>query len=310
MQSLATELSLPATAFVRPLDDGSWAVRFFNPKVELPMCGHASLAVAHTLLASGAGAVPPRQRAVRLLTQSGTVILAESDALPLGTGGPGGAIRLIMPADPPREVSEAEAAELRPAILSALGLTVPPIGQHDPERLLWLGRTRFDTVVRLSPAAFASVAPDFAAIAALPGPARILTVTTLGGGGEIGREDDARSGPRWLRLTSPVNGHLPTDHDIVSRCFQPRNGVPEDPVCGAAHCQLAAFWGAQPEFFGGRRMIRALQASPRGGSLQLEWDSDAGEAPTTVMALRGACETTVVGRLAVLLPPTEGLPVP
>lgn len=303
MQSLATELSLPATAFVRPLDDGSWAVRFFNPKVELPMCGHASLAVAHTLLAAGAGAVPPRQLTVRLQTQSGAVIRAECPIQPLGTGigGQGGAIRLIMPADPPREVSEAEAAELRPAILSALGLSVPPLGQQDPERLLWLGRTRFDTVTRLSPDAFASVAPDFAAIAALPGPARILTVTTLGGGGaadEIGGEDKARGGPR-LRLARPVNGHLPAAHDIVSRCFQPRNGVPEDPVCGAAHCQLAAFWGAQPEFFGGRRIL-ALQASPRGGSLQLEWEGV--EVPTTVVALRGACETTVVGRLAIPLP--------
>ena len=35
------------------------------------------------------------------------------------------------------------------------------------------------------------------------------------------------------------------DHDFVSRVFAPNAGLPEDPVTGSAHCQLAPFWALQ-----------------------------------------------------------------
>lgn len=57
-----------------------------------------------------------------------------------------------------------------------------------------------------------------------------------------------------------------TNVDCVSRSFAPKLSVVEDPVCGSAHCQIAAYWSAVL----GKRTIRAYQASKRGGYLQCE----------------------------------------
>jgi PhzF family phenazine biosynthesis protein len=54
-----------------------------------------------------------------------------------------------------------------------------------------------------------------------------------------------------------------TDCDFVSRAFAPKEGLPEDPVCGSAHLALVPFWSERL----GRRTHRALQLSPRGGEL-------------------------------------------
>lgn len=52
--------------------------------------------------------------------------------------------------------------------------------------------------------------------------------------------------------------------DIVSRCFAPSYGIPEDPVTGSIHCALVPYWSARL----GRDQITAWQASPRGGRLR------------------------------------------
>lgn len=48
MQGLARELALPATSFLMPEGDG-WQLRWFDPRSELELCGHATLAVTHVL---------------------------------------------------------------------------------------------------------------------------------------------------------------------------------------------------------------------------------------------------------------------
>ncbi|MFU0811435.1 MAG: PhzF family phenazine biosynthesis protein [Coriobacteriaceae bacterium] len=53
------------------------------------------------------------------------------------------------------------------------------------------------------------------------------------------------------------------DFDCVSRGFGPKIAIPEDPVCGRAHCHIAPLWAARL----GRSSIRAFQASRRGGTL-------------------------------------------
>ena len=56
------------------------------------------------------------------------------------------------------------------------------------------------------------------------------------------------------------------DYDCVSRSFTPEITVPEDPVCGSAHCQIADWWAKTLK----KRVIRAYQASERGGELECE----------------------------------------
>lgn len=49
MQAVAGEMNLSETAFLTPRADGEWDLRWFTPKVEVDLCGHATLASAHVL---------------------------------------------------------------------------------------------------------------------------------------------------------------------------------------------------------------------------------------------------------------------
>jgi PhzF family phenazine biosynthesis protein len=56
---------------------------------------------------------------------------------------------------------------------------------------------------------------------------------------------------------------LGADTDCVSRSFCPKLSIAEDPVCGSAHCQIAAYWSEELS----KKEIYAYQASKRGGYL-------------------------------------------
>ena len=60
------------------------------------------------------------------------------------------------------------------------------------------------------------------------------------------------------------------DVDFVSRFFAPKYGIPEDPVTGSAHCELAPYWAELSE----RHSLRARQVSRRGGDIQCELKGD------------------------------------
>lgn len=61
-----------------------------------------------------------------------------------------------------------------------------------------------------------------------------------------------------------------TTVDFISRFFAPKFGIPEDPVTGSAHCQLAPYWAHQL----GKNCLYAKQISKRGGSLYCELKED------------------------------------
>jgi PhzF family phenazine biosynthesis protein len=54
--------------------------------------------------------------------------------------------------------------------------------------------------------------------------------------------------------------------EFVSRFFAPRQGIPEDPATGRAHCTLVPYWARRL----GKTRLRALQVSRRGGELFCE----------------------------------------
>ncbi|CCH35196.1 PhzF family phenazine biosynthesis isomerase [Actinosynnema sp. NPDC047251] len=76
--------------------------------------------------------------------------------------------------------------------------------------------------------------------------------------------------------------------DVVSRCFYPSYGVPEDPVTGSAHCTLASWWA--PKL--GRAELFAEQASPRGGQVRATLTGDR-------VRLAGRAVTVLAGELIV-----------
>ena len=65
--------------------------------------------------------------------------------------------------------------------------------------------------------------------------------------------------------TAPGTGP-DADTDFVSRFLAPRQGVPEDPVTGSAHCALTPYWAGRL----GRMRLRARQVSALGGEIDCQ----------------------------------------
>jgi PhzF family phenazine biosynthesis protein len=58
--------------------------------------------------------------------------------------------------------------------------------------------------------------------------------------------------------------------DVVSRCFYPGAGIPEDPVTGSAHCNIVPYWSDKL----GKTKLFCKQLSKRGGDLHCELEGD------------------------------------
>ena len=131
MQAIAAEMNLSETAFVRSLD-ADFELRWFTPKVEVDLCGHATLASAHILWSEGRS--PPGE-AIRFHTRSGVLTCAQRE----------GDIELDFPA------TSAQPVDPPAGLLDALGALAQ-----------FVGRTRFDYLIVVdSEQALRSVAPDF-----------------------------------------------------------------------------------------------------------------------------------------------------
>jgi PhzF family phenazine biosynthesis protein len=49
MQKIATEIGFSETAFIKQITGNTYSIRFFTPKIEIPLCGHATLASSKIL---------------------------------------------------------------------------------------------------------------------------------------------------------------------------------------------------------------------------------------------------------------------
>ena len=76
MQAVAAEMNLSETAFVRPIARG-FSLRWFTPKVEVDLCGHATLAAAHILFEH----VLPGRARIAFSTRSGTLVVTRDGEL-------------------------------------------------------------------------------------------------------------------------------------------------------------------------------------------------------------------------------------
>jgi predicted PhzF superfamily epimerase YddE/YHI9 len=145
MKNVASEMNLSETAFLYP-EDGGYRLRWFTPKVEVDLCGHATLASAHILWEKGI--LKPGDEA-RFFTRSG-LLTAKKE---------GDWIILDFPALPPSEIPIPD--ELRMIIQA---------------EILYLGKSRFDWLVEIADEEFLKAfQPDFSAISRLPARGLILT---------------------------------------------------------------------------------------------------------------------------------------
>ncbi len=161
MQAVAAEMNLAETAFLWP-ENGVHRLRWFTPAVEVPLCGHATLASAHVLWS--VGAVGPKAE-IAFETRSGRLTAAREDDW----------IRLDFPALPPR----GEACTPPDGLLTALGISAARVHEvprpNASDGPSWL-------VELASEAELVGLRPDFRALGAIPGHAVIATARGTGAG--------------------------------------------------------------------------------------------------------------------------------
>ncbi len=151
MQHVAREMNLSETAFLhREVEDG-FRLRWFTPKVEVDLCGHATLAAAHVLWEEGF--LDPSQPA-RFLTRSG----------PLSAMRQGDRIAMDFPAKPPTP-----------------GDDIPGLAETLAVPVAWMGFNGMDALVLLeSEEAVRTLQPDLTRLAAVPVRGLIVTARAAG----------------------------------------------------------------------------------------------------------------------------------
>ena len=147
MQAIAAENNLAETAFTVPSesDDADYELRWFTPAVEVPLCGHATLAAGHILIHSDK---------VRFSTKSGILTVTKRDDL----------LELDLPAAQLTEIEE-------PELCAALGLSPRPV---------WIASPGFNdsAIVQVeNEAEVLAVSPDFSVLKAIH---RMAIVTARG----------------------------------------------------------------------------------------------------------------------------------
>jgi PhzF family phenazine biosynthesis protein len=209
MQSLAHELGISETAFVSPAPGSgpdAFDLRWFSPRVEIDLCGHATLASAHVLRQLG---VVDGSGPVTFQTRSGPLVAAFE----------GERITLDFPAAPMAD------APLPPALA----------GEWEDGTVVATGATDFFCVVVLSDeAAVRHYRPNLPALAATGAQAVMITAPAdAGSGGDyvlrvfgpnVGIDEDpatgsaqCTAGPYW----SAVLGRT----DLVARQLSSRGAV-------------------------------------------------------------------------------------
>ncbi|MGG6294814.1 PhzF family phenazine biosynthesis protein [Leptolyngbya sp. AN02str] len=139
MQQVAQEMNLSETAFLLKQGDG-FTLRWFTPMVEVALCGHATLASAHTLWSEGH--LAPEQEA-RFHTRSG-LLTARRDA---------DWIELNFPATP------CEPTQAPTPLLESLGIATAK----------FVGKNKFDYLIEVeSEAVVRQLQPDFTRLRTLP----------------------------------------------------------------------------------------------------------------------------------------------
>jgi PhzF family phenazine biosynthesis protein len=130
MQAVAMEMNLSETAFLLREADG-YRLRWFTPKIEVALCGHATLASAHVLWTEG----HVRGGSIGFYTKSGLLTATSRNGL----------IELDFPSKPPTESSPP------PGLLDALGVSA-----------VCVGRNQFDYLVEVaSEELVRQLSPDF-----------------------------------------------------------------------------------------------------------------------------------------------------
>lgn len=207
MQHVAAEMNLAETAFLARAEDG-FNLRWFTPTVEVPLCGHATLASAHVLWEDGHLAADAQ---ARFHTQSGLLTARRND----------GWIEMNFPA-----IAFAPIDPL-PDLVTALGVTPLYVAQGDPQDGKYLVEVASEEMLR-------AMTPDFALLATLPGQGVIVTSHATASpdydfvsrffAPKVGINEDPVTGSAHCYLTPYWAQKLGKEH-LIGYQASPRGGV-------------------------------------------------------------------------------------
>ncbi len=109
LQGIALENNLSETAFLVRQGENGYRLRWFTPALEVPLCGHATLASAYLVL----NRLRPGEASVAFDTLSGRLVVTREGEL----------LRMDLPANPPRPIEPPD------GLVAALGRTPVEIQQ-------------------------------------------------------------------------------------------------------------------------------------------------------------------------------------
>jgi PhzF family phenazine biosynthesis protein len=146
MQQVAAEMNLSETAFLQRRDNDSWDLRWFTPRCEVDLCGHATLAAAHVLWRE----LGDKRWDLNFHTRSGLLVASRAEEL----------ISLDLPADPPTALEN-----IPDALIAAIGQ--PPV---------WVGMSRNFLLAVVDDARWVrELQPDMSLVESLPASGLIIS---------------------------------------------------------------------------------------------------------------------------------------
>lgn len=261
MQSVAAEFNTSITAFLVRADadaaNPQFHIRWFTPVRESELCGHGTLAAAHYLISSGL----VKCNAIDFLAKSGFLTAKKVVGLKQSS-------TLISPLQ-----------EACTKFLIELDFPLIPVVKCSPLEMPSIPETLNGASVSNVLKTVSDSATDL--IVELNSSEEVVNVRP-------NISELVQSAGRGVAVTGPAP--VGSSYDFFSRFFCPKYGLNEDPVCGSVHCALAPYWGKKL----GKQCMTASMASPRSGTLYLQWD----EAAQRVQ-IRGEAVTVMVGNILV-----------
>ncbi|GMY17170.1 putative isomerase [Fagus crenata] len=240
LQAVAAEFNISETCYLTRLSGSDsldspnprFRLRWFTPVAEVELCGHATLAAAHTLFSSGL----VNSNMIEFVTLSGILTAKkfpetkESDSSDNQNGEvqEGFLIELNFPTVATVDFNSVEVSSISSALNGASVIDI----KKTTSDILFVVVPSGETVVEIQ--------PQIDAIRNCPGMGIIVSGAAPSGSG----------------------------FDFYSRFFCPKLGINEDPVCGSAHCSLAPYWSKKL----GKCDFVAYAASPRSGVLNIHLD--------------------------------------
>ncbi|XP_010422528.1 PREDICTED: uncharacterized protein LOC104707798 [Camelina sativa] len=244
LQSLAAEFDLPLTCFLTSIIGSSpprFLLRWFTSVAEMDICGHATLASAHSIFSNSlAGSF----NTVEFSTHTGILTakrLSDCDAKRSFL------IEVNFPVITTFEYSSSDVSIFSKALD---GATIVDVRDTKTDKLTFkplkgASKTTSTDQIMVVLSSWESVIelkPRVDDLMKCPGKVMIVTAAAPQG--------------------SPF--------DFCSRLFAPKSGLNEDSVCGSAHCSLAHYWSIKMN----KCDFVAYAASRRSGTLKVHYDKE------------------------------------